>query len=122
MATSMCEIDTGIIPPSNPKSILPFAPVGIQTAGGWSYYAPTVDFPRRRAGIKSSTREGLVQPTSKGWLNLTHGLRVVRADSDRPTLDGNAAGNSAFMPQWQGDLLPQDNLPPLSGNKIRSET
>ena len=89
----------GIILPQNPHLVnhrLSYPSVNRRQ--GYGRIAPTVDFPRRRAGIKSSTREGLVQPTSKGWLNPIHGLQVIGADSDRLTLDGNATGNSASVP------------------------
>lgn len=70
-----------------------------------------------QGGHKVQHQRGLVQPTSKGWLNPVRGLRVTGADSDRPTLDGNATGNSASVPALgMGDLLPSSSLPQLSGN------
>ena len=75
---------------------------------GYGRIAPTVDSPRRRAGIKSSTRRGLVQPTSKGWLNPIHGLRVIGANGSPTMDDGKANRQQCAHAERQGDLLPSD--------------
>src|SRR3990167_367688 len=109
-----------ILPVSPSKAIdRPRSPVYRRQGRG--RIAPTVDSPRRRAGIKSSTRRGLVQPTSKGWLNSTHGMQVVEADGDRRRLDGNALGNGALMPTGRAACCLLTPFLWLSGNTRRGD-